>query len=371
MHPNRVDISTLGGSARRVYIRALSTRPALNSRQYNGKRKLGIERGSMSRWPMLFLPAVLVVVTACNAASMGEGGAPAITIGSTFACALEDDGTPFCWNLTKEVDFKQISPVISTFDGPFFPPPEGESFVSLSSGDFHTCGLREDGMPVCWTPTSNPVLSPLAPPPEGERFTSIVSHNCYTCGLRPDGIPLCWAQFHHPDFCPFQLVEPPAGETFVALKGDAGYSCGLRHDGTFLCWLNIQASESEGNKVPKMLEGERFTAISHGGWSFCAIRQDGTPTCWYYHVVADKFVRDAKSSDPDVGTIVSISTGSFHSCGLRENGAPVCWWIVDDGRRGPGPSDEERFVAITSRGFFSCGLRADDSHLCWAAIPSG
>ena len=29
-------------------------------------------------------------------------------------------------------------------------PPQGETFVAISSGEDHTCGLRADETPVCW-----------------------------------------------------------------------------------------------------------------------------------------------------------------------------------------------------------------------------
>ena len=147
----------------------------------------------MSRWPFLFLPVFLAVFVACNDASpeMEGSGAPIITIGLQFACALEDDRTPFCWNLAKEIDFTQISPYMSSLDEELLvSAPEGESFVSLSSGNSHACGLRKDGTPVCWMPISEAEFSPLQLPPEGERFRSIDSRGCYTCGLRPDGTPL-------------------------------------------------------------------------------------------------------------------------------------------------------------------------------------
>ncbi len=287
-------------------------------------------------------------------------GTPLVTVGLFVACALREDGTPDCWNISKEVG--PISPELPALELPLVPPPDGESFVSISSGVYQICGLQADGTPICWMSISDPSLASMASPPDGEVFASVDSRTCYSCGLRPDGTPLCWAQFFDEFICQFELVNPPAEEKFIELSGNDGFSCGLRHDGSFICYADVQVPIAELGKVPQMPEGERFVAISHGNWSFCAIRQSGNPACWYFNVVADGWVQ---ADDADVGSIVSISAGAFHSCGLRENGAPVCWWIKGEFDANSWPLEDERFVAIASADFYSCGLRADGSHLCW------
>ena len=297
---------------------------------------------------------------------MGDGTSegPTMSLGLVFACALESDGKTLCWNFTKELEAD-----FPAYEGPLSPPPEGEIFVSITSSSFHSCGLREDGSPVCWPAIDDPELSSLNPPPQGVRFSSINSRRCYTCGLRADGTPLCWAQIIGATPCQdYELVEPPDGEKFADLTGGEGFSCGLRHDGTFLCYPDVQgASISDMEALPKIPEGERFSAISMGSWSFCALREDGTPTCWYWNVMADSWGRN--QMDPDVGKLVSISTGAFHSCGLRETGQVVCWWSAHPEEPGPWPSEDARFVAIASKDFYSCGLAADGSRMCWYANP--
>jgi alpha-tubulin suppressor-like RCC1 family protein len=51
------------------------------------------------------------------------------------ACGLRADGVVICWG---ENQYGEDS------------PPEGESLLAISCGDLHTCGLREDGTAVCW-----------------------------------------------------------------------------------------------------------------------------------------------------------------------------------------------------------------------------
>ena len=154
------------------------------------------------------------------------------------ACALQSDGSPLCWNYSREVE--PVSPDVPPFRGPISPPPEGESFVSITGGSFQFCGLREDGTPVCWMALPDSLPHSLDPPPEGERFSYIDSRDCYTCGLLSDGTPLCWAQIRGETHCQdYELAEPPAGERFVALTGYGAFPAGCvttaRSSATRMC----------------------------------------------------------------------------------------------------------------------------------------
>ena len=291
-----------------------------------------------------------------------EIGAPVIAIGAYFACALDHDGTPFCWNFIEEVDHPWEGENLK--DLPVPPAPEGETFVAISSSDFHVCGLRQDGTVACWGVSDAGEIPLWNSGPEGERFTSINNQGCYTCGLLEDGTPLCWKSALQTGLClaePFEIAPPPPGESFIEIAGKQGVSCGLRQEGTFLCWPGMILDEEI--TTPTAEEDERFNAISDGVWQFCALRQDGSPTCWYWNVVADGW---AQGDDASLNGLISISAGSFHACGLRNSGSPVCWRPLEHIPPGTWPSEEERFVAIASSSLVSCGLRADGTHLCWS-----
>ena len=114
----------------------------------------------------------------------GIGEGPTMSLGLFFACALESDGKPLCWNFTEDLDQD-----VPSYDGPLSLPPEGEIFVSITSSAFHSCGLREDGTPVCWRVIDDPELSSLSPPPQGNGSRQSTAGDATPVASVPMGLP--------------------------------------------------------------------------------------------------------------------------------------------------------------------------------------
>ena len=68
------------------------------------------------------------------------------------------------------------------------PWPVG-TFVSVSAGHTHTCGIRTNGSVACW----GLGLDGQASPPDG-AFTSVSAGALHTCGVRTDGSVECWGR---------------------------------------------------------------------------------------------------------------------------------------------------------------------------------
>ena len=81
--------------------------------------------------------------------------------------------------------------------------------MAISSGAAYTCGLKPDGVVVCWGLA-------VTPPPGGERFVAISSGLGHVCGLRPDGSAVCWG------LDSVGQASPPEGERFAIGQVDAG-----------------------------------------------------------------------------------------------------------------------------------------------------
>ena len=120
----------------------------------------------------------------------------AISSGGAHTCGLREDRSIVCWGENK---YGQAT------------PPFDERLVDISSGKHHTCGLRADGGAVCWgrnyvTMSQEeerqrqcrglrqcpPMRNDIAMPPEGEGLTVVSSGYWHTCGLRANGSAICW-----------------------------------------------------------------------------------------------------------------------------------------------------------------------------------
>ena len=282
-----------------------------------------------------------------------------ISVSGGRTCGLLQDGTPLCWG-SRGVDG----------DGSGI--PDGK-FKSISAGG-HVCGLLQDGQPVCWD------------------FESEVEHTC-----RPRGGAVYCTAVDQPPLGPYVAPRsggtfatatvrivggyydqtPPSGERLETIDVGWVHACGLRRDGTAVCW----GSNQHGKASPP--PGERFKSISSGEGHTCAVRLDGTAVCW-----GDKY---GELTELDGGPYVSISTGS-DTCALAEDGTTKCWGgkglqhcltipggegtfecrsIASSGDVPLSPPVDEIF-ALMGTGGPHCALRSDGSPSCWTNYsPTG
>ena len=132
-------------------------------------------------------------------------------------------------------------------------PPAG-AFDAVSSGTWHTCGLRSDGKLVCWgglpAEEAPPIHRPFAdrarrnvrhPRRRLDRLLVRVSGRWRsplagtfvavsgTCAIRTDRTLACWDDGEN------GLANPPAG-TFAAVSQNNAHACAIRPDHTLACW---------------------------------------------------------------------------------------------------------------------------------------
>ena len=102
-------------------------------------------------------------------------------------------------------------------------PPAG-SFVSVSAGFAHTCGVKSDGSTTCWGRNIH-----------GEstlgHFIALSSGGDETCGLEPTGSVVCWGSgpgFDH-SLGPMASISVGGGTSI--------HACGVQTDGLVACWV--------------------------------------------------------------------------------------------------------------------------------------
>ena len=213
----------------------------------------------------------------------------------------------------------------------------GASFIAVSAGDSHSCGLRTDGTIECWGANRDGETD--AP---GGSFSAVSAGVSHSCGLRTDGTIECWGRNWEGE------ADAPSG-VFSSVSAGWGHSCGLRTDGTIECWGANRDGEADA-------PGGSFRAVNAQGDHSCGLRIDGSIVCW----------GDNRFGQPDAlgGAFSEFAVGSNHSCGLRTDGTIECWgWQAD------APSGV--FSAVTVGFRHSCGLRTDGGIECWGGNRNG
>ncbi len=252
-----------------------------------------------------------------------------VSAGDIHACGVKSDGSVACWGS----DY---------WDGDYYgqATPPAASFVSVSSGDIHTCGVRSNGSVACWGWDE----FGGATPPTGS-FVSVSSGGSHTCGARSNGSVACWGGNWNGQ------ATPPAG-SFVSVSAGQFHTCGVRSNGSVACW----GDDDDGKATAP---AGSFDSVSAGEEHTCGVRSNGSVACWGSDYWDGDYYGQAT---PPAGSFVSVSAGALHTCGVRSNGSVACWGWDEYGQATP-PAGS--FVSVSAGALHTCGVRSNGSVACW------
>ena len=237
-----------------------------------------------------------------------------VSAGRWHSCGVRTDGTVTCWGsnegITKQ-GHDETDPWVFVHDGKLDAP--ADKFVSVSAGDYYSCGVRIDQTVACWGNLAGGTDAPAG------RYTMVAAGHAHACGVREDQTVICWGsnthvadEETHIDVQDDRTVAVPGQFTMVG--AGSLHSCGLRTDRTVVCWGDNAWGQTDA-------PAGQFRMISVGGHSTCGLRADQTVTCWgppYTGAVSEGF--EAPS-----GRFALVSTGFGHACGVRTDQTAVCW----------------------------------------------
>jgi len=174
----------------------------------------------------------------------------AISAGGFHTCGLTLDGAAYCWGsnsgyYTGYYGSRSVYGWLGTGDtlARAMPTPVigGLTFVAISAGGYHTCGLTTNSVAYCWGSNSlgqlgtgdNATRTAPTLVAGGLTFAAMSAGNHHTCGLTPNGVAYCWGE----DYSAAPLPVP-GGLTFASISAGNGYTCGLTSNGKAYCWGN-------------------------------------------------------------------------------------------------------------------------------------
>ena len=332
------------------------------------------------------MPAVLLplLLAACGDGT-GPSGGPEVpgpttlAVGGHHACRLLGDGRVFCWG---RADAGQLGTGDTPISGTAAPiAASGVFFTSVVAGGLHACALADDGVPWCWgqngagqaglpiatnqdcgepvhgwrcVPTPHPVATTV-------RFRSLVAGASNTCGFSTDGQLFCWGSSGSGQLgagagqdcagtrCSWTPV-PIVGPKLQAIAlGSTAHFCGLSPDGTAYCWgsntsgeLGIGTAGGSRDTPTPVTGGHQFSSIVVGGVHTCALDRDGQAWCWGGDVLPPGEGGVSLSAVPvriqGAPPFARLFTGTWAACGHTPAGAVWCWGINAYGEMGVTPA---------------------------------
>lgn len=341
-----------------------------------------------------------------------------LALGTQHACDIASGGIAWCWGLNGTdarlglddvgAEVARTSPVRV---------PGGHRFSQLVTFARFTCGLRTDGKAFCWGNNSWGALgagsnagfsaTPLAVA-GNISFVSLSAGADHACGVTAANQTYCWG---HNDWGQFGIgnTTSPAtpvlaanGLTLKSIDAGPSFSCGIAMNNAAYCWgTNGLGQTGEGTAIsygntfkntPQPVAGNISFASLSLGYSFaCGLATTGDAYCWGSNGgrLGDGTTTDASTPRLVSGghRFVQLASGFGHSCAVTTANDLYCWGANDLGQLGTGgafsrvpvlsagglKTAEVGVAGIgTGSGSFTCAISVDRlTTRCWGRNEYG
>ena len=207
-------------------------------------------------------------------------------------------------------------------------------FVSMDAGYEHTCGIIANGSAMCWgynnhgqigdgtngTDRLNPVFVNTT-----NSFISIDSGDWHSCGLLSNGSAMCWGYNNYGQIGDgtngTDRLNPVFVNTtnkFVSIDAGDWHSCGLLANGSAMCWgANDFGKIGDGTTTTPRVNPvfvnttNTFVSVSAGGRHSCGIISNGSAMCWGYNGFGG--IGDGTTTTQRVNPVFVNTTNMFSS----------------------------------------------------------
>jgi alpha-tubulin suppressor-like RCC1 family protein len=376
-------------------------RRTLQSTERQPRYRRGVVRGiGIDRW--IGVVALASALVGCGEAAMPAPltGAVSVSLSSTHACALLEDGSARCWG---EDVFGQLGDGQMTFAVARPVVVSGLSgLAAVVAGFGYSCGLVKDGAVACWgndiwdqigdetgdggtsvngdrhVSVSAPTgVNGLGPVVDGLATAGAAdSGGAYTCAHTADETVQCWGENAFGLGGPTALGMAPASVPGLlhvrAMALGGSFGCFALDDGTVDC-LGLgplgQGKEFSASDTPVAVAGlSGVTGIAAGTFHACALIDDGTVQCW----------GDWGGPNPTpvpvavdgLSGVTAVAAGGFQTCALLGNGGVTCWGNTRSAtpKRVAGLGAA---TAISVGGVYACAVIKGGTIQCWGDDSGG
>ena len=284
------------------------------------------------------------------------------------------------------------------------------SFIQVSAGDRHTCGVASNQRAYCWGfnafgqvgdgTSGNRRLRPVAVA-GGLKFRLVSAGSGYTCGVTLDYRGYCWGQGESGNLgngaTANQSSPVPVAGGHLFRRVDAGeaHTCGVSYpDNRGFCWGFNDRGVLGAGIIPRQSApvavsgGLKFRQVAAGATHTCGVTTSDVAYCWgsdSVGQVGDSTSAAGRFTPTRVATTrrfkqIDAGLGAF-SCAVTPNDKAFCWGSGRNGEIGDGkdflrywPREVAGGLAlerVTTGGTHACGETTDNRTYCWGLNAGG
>jgi alpha-tubulin suppressor-like RCC1 family protein len=296
-------------------------------------------------------------MTPVDVPGLTSGGAR-VAVGLWHTCAVTTAGGVRCWgsNWAGQLGDGTTSVRVVPSD------VSVSDVVSVAAKGMHTCVLTSGGGLKCWGMNSGGELgdgttTSRSTPVDVRGFStgavSLTAGEYHTCGLTASGGVKCWGSNGNGrlgDGSTTDRLEPVdvSGLTagVAAVSAGSGHTCAVTVSGGLKCWgSNSSGQLGDGTTVDRLTPVDvtgltsGVTAVAAGSSNTCALLTGGGVKCWGQgaYGVGDGtlFSRPTPVNVTGLGSgVTSISAGAQTGCAVTTEGALKCWGANVTGQLG-------------------------------------
>jgi len=326
-----------------------------------------------------------------------------ISSGDDHNCGIKTDGTLYCWGRNNNGQLGDNTSIDSYV--PVQENSESTNWVYVSAGGYDTCGVRADGTLYCWggnnygqlgNGTTNNSNIPVQENSASTIWKSVSSGIYHTCGVKTDGTLYCWGYNYYGQLgdgtsnnSNIPVQEYSQSISWVSVSSGIYHTCGVKTDGTLYCWgynnygqLGDGTNNNSNIPVQEYSQSTSWISVSVGQSHTCGVRTNGTLWCWgdnHYGQLGDGTTNNSNIPVQEYSqstSWVSVSSGESFTCGVKTNDTLYCWGRNNNGQLGDGTNSDRNipvqeysqsisWESVSAGEEHTCSLKTDGSLYCW------
>ncbi len=288
-----------------------------------------------------------------------------VTGGWAHSCATRTDGSLWCWGDNGEGQLGIGNSVDK--NSPTRESTAATDWAAVSAGGYHTCARKTSGAVYCWGMNDHGQIGQNSydyrykyPVQVGTATTwkQLSSGMWHSCALKTDGMLWCWGYGWYG-----QLGYGSIGDKLKPAKVNADtnwalvacgreHTCAKKKDGSLWCWgdnvtygqLGIGNVRGQKTKPVKVLTAiTDWNALSLGQFFSCGKRKSGAIYCWGSNgsgqigIGKETNPKTQPTKSQGIGTV--MITGGSHTCAIKSDNSLWCWGSNASGQLGFGSID--------------------------------